>query len=203
MTSPAALLPFLAFCVVMTGTPGPNNAMALTSGVRVGLWRSMPLVSGVALGVGSLLAAVGFGLGAVFATLPVLQEALRWLGTAYLCWLAYRIARSGPIDADSGSKPPLGFVGGALFQWINPKAWALATSAVAIYVPTDGYSANVTIAAVALAGTAILSVGLWAAGGTVLRRVLVDPRHVRWFNSGMAALLVLSTIPILFGGIAA
>ena len=203
MTAPAVFLPFLVFCVVMTGTPGPNNAMALTSGVRVGLWRSMPLVCGVALGVGGQLAAVGLGLGAVFRALPILHEILRLLGTAYLFWLAYRIARSGPIEDGGEEKAPIGLVGGALFQWINPKAWAVTTSAVAIYVPAQGYAVNVAIAALALGLVAVLTVGLWAAGGVAVRRLLVNPGHVRWFNLAMAALLVLSTVPILLGSSAA
>ena len=84
-----------------------------------------------------------------------------------------------------------------MFQWINPKAWTVTTSAVAIYVPVDGLAQNVVIAALVLAVIAVLSVGIWVVGGVALRRFLVDPQRARWFNLLMAALLVLSAIPIL------
>jgi len=200
MTESAVLIPYLVFCLVMTGTPGPNNAMALTSGVRVGFWRSMPLVSGIAVGVGLQLAAVGLGLGTVFEAAPVLHHLLRIGGSIYLLWLALKIARSGPPDGDE--RPPVGFAGAAAFQWVNPKAWAITTSAAATYVPATGYTLNVTIAAILLALIAVPCVAVWAAGGTVLRRFLLQPRYARAFNITVALLLVATTVPIMFGGVA-
>lgn len=199
MTSATVLLPYLLFCLVMTGTPGPNNAMALASGVRVGLFRSLPLVLGVAIGVATQLTAIGFGLGAVLASVPYLYDGLRVLGTACLLWIAYKIAVSGPISADTDERRPVGFMGAAFFQWVNPKAWAVTTSAVAIYLPEGRSPGDVVIAALCLAIIGSLCVGAWAAGGTALRRVLQNPRRARWFNGVMAGLLALSTLPILFG----
>jgi threonine/homoserine/homoserine lactone efflux protein len=198
MNQTAVLLPYLVFCIVMTGTPGPNNAMALTSGARVGVWRSMPLVSGIAVGVALQLTAIGLGLGAAFRAAPLLHDILRLGGSAYLLWLAFKIARSGPLEADGGGRAPVGFVGAAAFQWINPKAWAITTSAVATYVPAGDYASNIGIAAALLALVAIPCVSVWAAAGMALRRLLADPRYARAFNVAVALVLVATTLPMLF-----
>ncbi|WP_404400333.1 LysE family translocator [Pelagibacterium halotolerans] len=197
MTDLATLLPYLAFCIVMTGTPGPNNTMALASGVRVGLLRSMPLVAGIAVGVALQLMAVGLGLGAIFEAIPALHDVLRVGGALYLLWLAYKIARSGPVRPATEDRPPVGFAGAAAFQWINPKAWAITTSAAAAYVPTGNYLANVGVAAIVIALVAIPCVSAWAAGGTVLRRFLVQPTYARAFNVVAALLLVTAIGPIV------
>jgi threonine/homoserine/homoserine lactone efflux protein len=121
MTDTTVLVPYLIFCILMTGTPGPNNAMALAAGVKVGFWRSMPLVSGIAIGVGLQLIAIGIGLGTVFVAFPTMHKLLQIGGSIYLLWLALRIARSGPIRSDNSERPPMGFLGAAAFQWINPR----------------------------------------------------------------------------------
>ena len=197
MTQSIVLIPYLLFCVLMTGTPGPNNAMALTSGVKVGFWRSMPLVSGIAVGVGLQLIAIGLGLGAAFEAFPALHNLLRIGGSIYLLWLALKIARSGPIRLDGSNRPPVGFVGATAFQWINPKAWAITTSAVAAYVPAVDYMLNVTIAATIMALVAMPCVSIWAAVGTALRRFLMQPHYARAFNTAVALLLVAITVPML------
>lgn len=199
MTDPAILIPFLIFCVVLTGTPGPNNMMALASGVRVGVRRSMPLVAGIAVGVALQLIAVGLGIGALLQSFPALHDAMRWAGAAYLVWLAIKIARSGPIDVEADERPPLGFAGAVAFQWINPKAWAITTGAAATYLPADGYALNLGLAAAAMALISIPCVAVWSAGGAVLRRFLVQPAYATAFNIGAAVLLVAATVPILFG----
>lgn len=199
MTEPAVLLPYLIFCVLMTGTPGPNNAMAVTSGVKVGFRRSLPLVTGIAVGVALQLTAIGMGLGAVFEAVPHSHDLLRFGGSLYLLWLAVKIARSGPIGSDADARPPVGFAGAAAFQWINPKAWAVTTSAVATYVPAADYIFNLSVAAVTIAFVAIPCVSVWAAGGVVLRRFLLRPNYARAFNVAVALLLVATTVSMFVG----
>jgi len=199
MTDLAVLLPYLVFCVLMTGSPGPNNTMALTAGVAAGYWRSLPLVAGIALGFGVLFVAVGLGLGAVFQAHPPLHTFLKVAGTLYLLVLAWKIATSGPIPEDTAGRPPVGFFGAALFQWVNPKAWAVTTSAVAAYVPPVDYRLNIVVAAAIICVVAVPCLSVWVAGGTVLRRFLVRPAYARVFNGAVAALLALSTVPILTG----
>jgi threonine/homoserine/homoserine lactone efflux protein len=197
MIDPATLLPFLLFSVLLTVTPGPNNTMALVSGVQVGVLGSVPLVCGIAVGVALQLAAIGFGLGALLEAYPASQDVLRIGGSLYLVWLAWKIAGSGPVRIDDEGHRPLGFAGAAAFQWINPKAWAITTSAAAAYIPRDGYVVNILVASLVLALVALPCVGVWTAAGSILRRLLERPTYARVFNCLVAALLLMTTLPML------
>jgi len=182
MTDTSVLLSFLLFCMVMTGTPGPNNAMVLLAGARVGVWRAMPLVAGISVGVGLLLAALGLGLGTLLSAIPGFDVALRVVGAAYILRLAWKIASSGPLQVRDDDTAPMGFFGAAAFQWVNPKAWAMALGAVTTYAPEGGGWTIVPL----LAGTFML-VGApcsaaWAGFGQGLRPFLDRPAVLRTFN---------------------
>ncbi|MFC7556964.1 LysE family translocator [Pseudoroseomonas wenyumeiae] len=90
-----SIWPLLLFAAISTATPGSATVMAVASGARFGFVPSLPLVTGLALGIGVMAAAAAAGLGVVLLLLPSAQVALRLAGTAYLLWLAWRIARSG------------------------------------------------------------------------------------------------------------
>lgn len=197
----SVLVHYIVFCLVMTGTPGPNNIMSLTSGARVGFLHSIPMVLGTAIGIGLQLLAVGFGLGAIFDKIPEFHTILGIGGSLYLLWLAYHIARSGPMRFDDTDQGSIGFIGGAMFQWVNPKAWAITTSAATLYVPMSNYTANIIIAAAIITLIALPCVGAWALGGTVLKRFLQQPCYARIFNIAAALLLVAMTFLLLFSNI--
>ncbi|OLF54942.1 LysE family translocator [Pseudomonas chlororaphis] len=192
------LLAFALFAFVTSVTPGPNNAMLLASGVNFGFRRTVPHILGISSGFLVLVLAVGLGLGAVFEAYPVLYKVLRYVGAAYLLYLAWNIARSGPVSQETDGKGrPLGFWGAAAFQWVNPKAWVMALGAISTYTPLQGYFFNVVVIASLFALINAPSVGVWAGFGSVLRNVLRDPRWLRLFNYGMALLLVISLYPLL------
>jgi threonine/homoserine/homoserine lactone efflux protein len=191
-----ALLAIALFSVVSSITPGPNNLMLLASGVNHGIRASMPHLMGVNLGFLVLLLAVGFGLGAVFAVYPVVYTVMKWLGMAYLLYLAYAIARSGaPSEAKVGSRP-MGFWAAAAFQWINPKAWIMAISVFSSYLPPDHSLLAAVWVSVLFAFINAPCIAAWAVFGATLRDRLRSPHVLRWFNGGMAALLIVSMIPL-------
>src|SRR5438270_13381599 len=97
------LFAFVVFAAVMFFTPGPNNVMVMSSGLTYGFRRTLPHMAGVACGFAFMVAAVGFGFGAVFIAYPMLQTILKYLGAAYLIYLAVMIAISGSIKADAGT----------------------------------------------------------------------------------------------------
>lgn len=192
------LLGFALFALVTSITPGPNNTMLLASGVNFGFNRTIPHMLGITCGFFVLVVAVGFGLGAVFQTYPLLYTVLRYVGAAYLLYLAWKIAHSGPVgDSVEGEAKPISYLGAAAFQWVNPKAWIMAIGAISTYTPMQGYFTNVLVIAAVFAIINLPSVGLWAACGTLLRNVLKEPRWLRVFNWGMAVLLVISLYPLL------
>ena len=141
---------------------------------------------------------MGWGLGAVFVAFPLLYEILKWVGTAYLLYLAWRIATAtGGLKPGDPDAKPMSFWSAAAFQWVNPKAWAMALSAVTTYTPHQNYYAQVVLVAVVfmLVGTPCCIA--WAAFGRGLRRFLDRPAVLRTFNVTMALLLVASLYPML------
>ncbi|MCU1716186.1 LysE family translocator [Pseudomonas sp. 5P_3.1_Bac2] len=192
------LLAFIAFAFVTSITPGPNNMMLLASGVNFGVRRSLPHMLGISLGFMLLVAAVGLGLGQLFAQVPLLYSVLRYVGAAYLLYLAWKIARAGAPDSrGESSAKPFSFIQAAAFQWVNPKAWIMAIGAITTYTPQEHFTTNVLLIAVLFALVNAPSVGLWTIAGSLLRRWLDKPLVLRVFNVGMALLLVASLYPIL------
>jgi threonine/homoserine/homoserine lactone efflux protein len=194
------LLPVLAFAVSMSVSPGPNNVMLAASGATFGFVRSLPHILGITVGFPLMLALIAFGAGMPLRALPWLQDVLRWVGAAYLLWLAWHIAVARPatVSGRSASRP-LTFMQAALFQWINPKAWVIAAGGVVTY--TSGGGAGFAFQAGLLTAiflvTTIVAVSMWAALGAGAARLLRTPSALRAFNLAMAALLVLSLIPML------
>jgi threonine/homoserine/homoserine lactone efflux protein len=186
------LAAMIAFCFVASVTPGPNNLMLMTSGVNFGFRRTLPHLIGVVLGFTLMVALVGFGLDAIFARFPQLLPTMRYLGAAYMLWLAYKIATAGPLREGGNGGAPLGFFAAAAFQWVNPKGWVMAVGALTAYAVVDDYARNVVIIALTYLIVGFPSSGAWAALGASMRRALADPRVARPFNWTMAALLVAS-----------
>jgi threonine/homoserine/homoserine lactone efflux protein len=192
-------LPLLAFVLVATCTPGPNNFMVLASGANWGLARTMPHIFGIAIGFPVMILAVGLGLDAVFAAFPQLYEVLKWAAFAYMLYLAWRVANAGRPKLEAEGGRPLSLIGAAAFQWVNPKGWALMIGALALFTtPTGNHVFEVGLIA-ALFGIVCVPNGLvWALFGTAIARFLDDDRHRRVFNIVMAVLLVASVVPTLF-----
>ena len=196
--TPELLLAFVLFAFVTSVTPGPNNMMLLASGVNFGLRRSVPHMLGVSLGFMLLVLAVGLGLGQLFQRWPLLHALLAWGGATYLLYLAWKIARSvAPSDSGAAPGKPFTFVQAAAFQWVNPKAWIMAITAIGTYIPQEDFLGNLLLLAPLFALVNGPSVGLWTVAGSLLRKLLQDSRKRRLFNHGMAMLLVLSLYPIL------
>jgi len=191
------------FAVSMSATPGPNNAMAAASGARFGLRRPLPQLLGVALGFPAMLVLVALGAAELLQRSTALQAALRWVGAAWMLWLAWQLA-TAPAPAPEAAAPaatarPMRLWQAALFQWVNPKAWIIAAGAIAAYTGTNaGVLADALALAAIFAPAAFLSVLAWAAMGRGVARVL-RPRALAWFNRAMAALLVASLVPMVWG----
>ncbi|WPL82160.1 LysE family translocator [Bordetella hinzii] len=189
--------PLALFALVSSITPGPNNVMLASSGLTFGFRRTVPHMLGVTIGFSVMILLVGLGLGALFSQLPWLYTALKYGGAAYLLYLAWKIARSGPMEDASQRSRPLTFMQAALFQWVNPKAWVMTVGVVATYTPQQGFLANLWVAALVCGLVNLPSISIWVSFGMALRRVLHRPGAVRAFNMTMALLLVISLYPIV------
>ncbi|HXE24850.1 MAG TPA: LysE family translocator, partial [Roseiarcus sp.] len=147
-------------------TPGPNNLMLMTSGVKYGAARTLPHLAGVILGFALMVALVGLGLDILFERFPKILPVMRIAGSIYMVWLALRIALAKPIGEAEGGGRPIGFLAAAGFQWVNPKAWVMALSALATYAGVvDGYMRSVLFIAAMCGLMAIPCSGAWMAFG--------------------------------------
>jgi threonine/homoserine/homoserine lactone efflux protein len=179
-------------------TPGPNNLMLMTSGVKYGFGRTLPHLVGVILGFALMIAVVGFGLAVVFKRFPIVLPIMRVAGSLYMLWLALKIALAKPIGQVEQGGRPIGFLAAAGFQWVNPKAWAMALTALTTYAGVvDDYTRSVLLTASLCALISLPCASAWALFGASLSRLFKDPRVTRPFNWTMAALLVASIAPIL------
>jgi threonine/homoserine/homoserine lactone efflux protein len=185
------------FAAVAAFTPGPNNLIALASGATFGFRRALPQVAGVGVGFGSMLLLIGLGLGALFTAFPVLYTVLKYAAIAYLLWLAWQIARSGAIGEGQTRARPMTFWGAAAFQWVNPKGWVAALTAVSTFTDPSAYWPSVGALTGLNVVLAMTAVSAWAAFGLFVRGWLSSPRRQTVFNVGMAVLLVLSVVPSL------
>jgi threonine/homoserine/homoserine lactone efflux protein len=186
---------FVVFAFVGAATPGPNNFLLLASGIRAGFRRTLPFVFGISVGFATLLALVGAGLGQLFLRFPQVQLALKVLGTAYFFWLAWKIV-TAPAPRDDDTRPLMGFWTGAAFQYVNPKAWLICITAVSLYLPSgSGYEPLLVLVVLAIAVGMPANLA-WAGAGQGMRRFITSPIYLRRFNLVMAALLVLSIIPV-------
>jgi threonine/homoserine/homoserine lactone efflux protein len=193
------LSPLLLFAFVSTITPGAATTLATASGAHFGFFRSMPMMAGCALGLGSIACAAAVGLGALLAALPALQISMKVCGSVYLAWLAFRISRSGPPHLDRNLARPTGFVAGVWLLWHNPKGWAMTTSAAASFaVLANGPLPFAALLGATFGLVAVFSLAVWCIAGQLLSRRLKTDRQWRTLNFMLAGLLVLSLIPMWF-----
>ena len=200
--NPDWFLAFLAFAFSTAGTPGPNNMMLAASGATFGLRRTAAHIAGIATGFPAMIAAVGLGLGEVFRLFPMLQDILKWVGSAYLLYLAWKVATAAGVSphTDRARKrgKPLTYLQAAAFQWVNPKAWTMIMAMMSVYAGRNGaYQTDVLLMAGMFVAVAFTTATAWALVGVGAGRLLT-PERLIWFNRLMAALMAASLVMVWF-----
>jgi threonine/homoserine/homoserine lactone efflux protein len=189
------------FAISATFTPGPNNALIMGSAFNFGVRQSVPLLLGMCLGFPALILTVGFGLGAVLHYIPSFYLYLKIIGSAYLLYLAYKIFNIREIGSSSTVDKPLGFLHGAAFQWVNPKSWIVAISAMSSFsLFSESTIVNAAILSAIFIVVSIPCVGSWMVAGGAIRGFLNTETRIMWFNRVMALLLVAAVAQALFYG---
>lgn len=187
----------LTFAAVSTVSPGGATTLATASGARFGYLRSLPLIAGMAIGVGSLVGGAAVGLASIAEAVPDLDLWLRVAGSAYLLWLAILIGRQGAPGSRGEADAPLGLIAGLLLLLANPKAWTMAFAAAGAYAKL----ADDPLVLAALVGgiffsAAGLSLTVWCLGGAWLARTIRADWQWRALNIAFAVLLVGSVVLI-------
>ena len=188
------ILSIALFWFVTAYTPGPNNVVASYSGFNFGIAKTIPHILGVTLGFTSLVILLTIGLINVFKLFPVIQIIIKYLGTLFLIYLAYKIASSTNSD-DTRKENPVKFVETFLFQYLNPKGVMVGIIVVSTYVELGENYLNHATQVVALAFLfSSTSITLWTFIGKFLRKFATNDNFIKYFNYAMSGLLLLSII---------
>ncbi len=188
------ILSIALFWFVTAYTPGPNNVVASYSGFNFGITKTIPHILGVTLGFTSLVLFLSIGLINVFKLFPIIQVVIRYLGTLFLIYLAYKIAFS-EVSNEMKKENPVKFIETFLFQYLNPKGVTVAIIVVSTYVESGENYFNYSTQIIALAFLfSITSITLWTFVGRFLRKFATNDKFIKYFNYVMSVLLLLSII---------
>lgn len=183
-----------SFAFVSSITPGPNNIMLLSSGTNYGVRKTLPHLLGVAIGFAIMVVIIGLGLIHVFELFPLVKKILRIVCIAYVFYLSYKIAISSTkLESSNKKTKPFSFLQAVLFQWVNPKAWAMAMLAISIYAP-DNNIYSVLYLAFVFALICIFSTFMWVLLGKQFQKLSLPSYQLRIFNIVMAFLLIYSVL---------
>ena len=192
------IFPVFLFCFSTSITPGPNNIMLMSSGVNYGVKKSIPHLLGINIGFPLMIVAIGLGFGSLLLSFPAIYPIIKTLGVLYLLFLAWKIANSSAPKTAGKTSSPLTFLQAVLFQWVNPKAWVMAMVAIAALTSPDRFKLQMAIILIGYMTVGALCMVFWLTLGVSLKKLINTDRHLKYFNITMAALLVLSLIPMVF-----
>ncbi len=187
----------IIFAFVSSVTPGPNNIMLWGSGMNFGFPRTLPHLAGINIGFASLILVTNLGLGTIFLRFPSISLALRIIGSAYLLYLAFKVATAGRVVEGQTASTPMTFAQAAAFQYVNPKAWIMAATAASAFLPE---SQPLLIGAIYI--TAVFSVvnipciSTWALAGSGIGRLLTNDRRRQVVNAVLGLLLIGTVVLI-------
>ena len=187
----------ISFYFVMYVTPGPNNAMVLTSGIKFGFLKTIPHMTGITIGHVLQTIIVCLGFGKIFQMFPEIQNILKIICSFYLLYLGYKIIGSFSKIKEDDSRP-LKFYEASLFQLVNPKAWTISTMVASGFLPKDE---RIIIAILFISITALvicpLSISVWAAFGTGIKILVKNNKKKAFVEYFLAILLLFTAILIV------
>nr|AIA14268.1 LysE type translocator [uncultured bacterium] len=192
-----SLLPLALFAFVSSITPGPNNIMLTSSGILFGFQRSIPHMLGITFGFGVMLALCAAGVGSLVLAVPAIHIVLKVLGSTYLVYLAWNLRGMAFRQDGKQHARPMSFMGAALFQFANPKAWVMAVTGASAFLPLmQPVWFAIALFCLVFCTVNLPCIGIWAGTGAVLRRYLAEPRWQRLFCLVMVLLTLYSAVAI-------
>ncbi|PQJ53200.1 lysine transporter LysE [Psychrosphaera saromensis] len=187
----------MLFAFASSISPGPNNLMLMSSGANFGFRKTLPHLIGVGLGFVLMLVLVGIGIMQVFDLYPASYLILKWCSVIYLVYLSYKVATAAqPENNNSNNVKPFSFIQAVLFQWVNPKGWTMALTAIGIYAPQRDIN-SVMFVGIVFGLVMLPSISVWVVLGQKLQKILSSVKRLRIFNGVMATLLLASLYPVL------
>jgi len=194
-----SLLALASYAFVTSITPGPNNIMLTASGISFGFKKTVPHMLGIPFGFGIQLALCSIGLGSILLNVPAAYVGLKIFGTSYLLYLAWSLRGNAIIkeDPEIANTKPMSFTNAALFQFANPKAWVMAITGAAIFMPHyESFLLSITILCVVFCLINLPCVGVWAILGSSIKHILNKPTWQRTFSTILLLLILYSAIAV-------
>lgn len=170
--------------------------MLTASGAKFGFRRTIPHLLGVALGVGVIAGLTGFGIGALLAARPELDLTLRIIAAAWILWMAFQLWMSTFKPKTSKQETPFSFIQAVLFQWVNPKVWAIALAASSAYSADLSPLGEAVRLASAFSGLNLFVCLFWTSAGSLLAYLLKRPNIWRIFMRVMALALAATAVMV-------
>ena len=186
------------YYVIMYATPGPNNSILTASGIKFGFVKTVPNILGIPTGHGIQLTLVCFGLGSLFLQFPFLLSILKYVGAAYLLYLAWKMFGSLKVETKEDKSAPLSYQDAIFFQFVNPKAWVICITAVSLFYPAKENIFVGTLFMVVMSTIInIPSISIWAISGSIIRKYLNNHRFKKTIEWLLAFLLFGTAISII------
>lgn len=185
----SVLFSLWAFIILMVGTPGPANLLAMSAGSKLGFYKCIPFNLGLTLGKILLNTAMGLGLGVLLVNFTTFQTTIKFLGAGYMIYLALKSWNTN-IKNNEG-KPNIGWKQGILVHPLNPKAWVMTLIAWTEFGPQLGnFTVQFIVITSSFALTQIFVHNLWSLLGAILSRSLSN-------STILSRTLILITVAVI------
>lgn len=186
------LLAFIPAGLALNLSPGADMMFCMGLGLRSGPRAALAASAGISAGGMVHATVAGLGLGAAVAALPWLFDVIRWIGVAYLLWLAVGALRAGPVDRADVRPMTVrrAFMDGMIVNLLNPKVILFVLAFVPQFVDPDSGSilGQFLIFGLVLSlGGMVINGGVGIFAGTLGRR-LTGRRFARglgWISAGI------------------
>lgn len=190
------LLAFIPAALALNLSPGADMMFCLGMGLRSGPKAAVAASAGISTGGMVHVTAAGLGLGAVVAAMPWMFDVIRWIGVAYLLYLAWNALRAGPLRNANVQKTGAGkaFFDGMIVNLLNPKVILFVLAFVPQFVNPE--SGNILgqfliFGLVLAVGGMLVNGGVGVFAGTLGQR-MTGPGFARglgWISAGIFAAL--------------
>lgn len=194
MVDPLTLVAFVPAALALNLTPGADMMFCLGQGLRSGVRGAWAASAGVAVGGMVHVTLAGAGLGAAVAALPWAFDVIRWVGVAYLLWLAWQAVRQTTVPQMALVPEKRAFRDGLVVNLTNPKVILFVLAFVPQFVTPEAGSVLgqflIFGVIIALGGFVINGlVGVFA--GTLGGRIRRSARALGLITGGIFAALAI------------
>ena len=186
------------FLFPLAFSPGPGNLFFAAIGARFGFAASLPALAGYHVATWIVTVALGFGAAALLDSAPIAFELMRWIGGAYILYLAWKLSRSGLLGC-RGEARPASSVDGVMLLILNPKAYVILSLMLSQFLRPDANVHDVLSIATAFTFNNLIAFAVWTVFGDRIGRLFSHVGAANLLNTVLALMLVLVALWLWLG----